>query len=367
MSTVIHEPVHYNPALDPPEEDERELAEELARTMREIQETTFKDEGRALRSVHAKAHGLLKAKMEVPDGLPKTLSQGVFAKPGVYDVLMRFSTSPGDLMSDKVSTPRGLAIKILGVEGDRLEGSEGATTQDFLFVNGPTFSAPNPKMFLANLKMLAATTDKAEGAKKGLSAALRVTESVIEAMGGKSATVRALGGEPPNHLLGETYFTQLPQRFGEFIAKLQLAPFSRNLQELAGQKVDLSESPDILREEVAGFFRSNSAVWELRAQLCTDLDDTPIDNPAKLWDEKVSPYFGIARITAPQQASWSDIKEKAFSDGLGFSPWHGLEAHRPMGSIMRIRKLVYERSQAFRAERNPTPLHEPSSTDAFPN
>lgn len=36
---------------------------------------------------------------------------------------MRFSTNPGDMLDDKVSTPRGLAIKLIGVEGARLPGS----------------------------------------------------------------------------------------------------------------------------------------------------------------------------------------------------------------------------------------------------
>lgn len=361
MNQRIPAPVRYAPELDLPEIDEHQLADELSETLIKIQQTTYADEGHGLRSVHAKTHGLLKASMEVPEGLPPTLAQGVFAKPGIHQVLMRFSTSPGDIMSDKVSTPRGLAIKILDVEGGRLEGSEDATTQDFLFVNGPTFNAPNAKVFLTNLKMLAATTDKAEGAKEGLSAVLRAAEAALEAVGGKSATLSALGGQPPMHILGETFFSQLPHRFGEFIAKFQIAPLSDNLLALKGQKVDLGESDTILRDKVIQFFEHNDGVWELRAQLCTDLDDTPIDNPAKLWDEKISPYFGIARITAPQQLAWSDEREEILSDGLGFSPWHGIEAHRPIGSLMRIRKSVYERSQAFRSKRNALPIAEPST------
>jgi hypothetical protein len=42
---------------------------------------------------------------------------------------MRFSTSPGDLLPDSVSTPRGLALKIFGVTGERLPGSEDDTSR----------------------------------------------------------------------------------------------------------------------------------------------------------------------------------------------------------------------------------------------
>jgi len=48
---------------------------------------------------------------------------------------MRFSTLPGDVLDDSVSTPRGLAMKVIGVEGERLEGSEGDVTQDFVLIN----------------------------------------------------------------------------------------------------------------------------------------------------------------------------------------------------------------------------------------
>jgi len=47
-------------------------------------------------------------------------------------------------LDDSVSTPRGLARKVIGVEGERREGSEGDVTQDYVLINGPAFGAPNP-------------------------------------------------------------------------------------------------------------------------------------------------------------------------------------------------------------------------------
>src|SRR5260221_12167475 len=86
---------------------------------------------------------------------------------------MRFSTIPGDILDDSVSTPRGLAIKVIGVEGERLEGSEGGVTQGFGLGNGPAFGVPNPKKFLSVMRLLARTTDKAQRFKKNLSAVMR--------------------------------------------------------------------------------------------------------------------------------------------------------------------------------------------------
>ncbi len=356
-------PQRYDPSLDPIEEDETQTAQDIAETMLRIAGKTFADGGHAIRSVHAKSHGLLKTELEVPEGLPPVLAQGLFSRPGRYPTLMRFSTIPGDILDDKVSTPRGLALKVLGVEGERLEGAEGASTQDFIMVNGPRFSARSGKAFLRSLKLVAATTDKAERSKEALSAVLRGTEKLVEAFGGKSSTLRSLGGEPPTHVLGETFYAQLPLRHGEHIAKYQLVPVSDNLIALNGQLVDLHRSANALREALVEHFRSQGGRWELRAQLCTNVHDMPIDDPTAEWSEDASPYLTIAVLSAPPQTGWSPARAAAVDDGMGFSPWHGLQAHRPLGAIMRMRKLAYALSQRFRSQRNAIEVREPVSLD----
>lgn len=352
-------PIRYNAAVEHPEADEADTIRQMIETLQSISETTYADSGHALRGVHAKSHGVLNAELIVPDGLPPTLAQGLFARAGTYPVLMRFSTSPGDIMDDDVSTPRGLAIKVVGVEGERLPGSEGDTTQDFLMVNGPAFAAPTAKAFLGNLKLLAKTTDKAEGLKKVLSAALRGLESVVEAVGGESGTLKSLGGHPRTHILGETFFSQAPIRYGDYIAKIAVAPISAEL--IALTKAALPRhAPNVLRETVGDFFRAKSGEWELRAQLCTNLDTMPIEDSSQPWPEDESPYVAVGRIVAQPQDTWSPDNIKAIDDGMAFSPWHGVSAHQPLGSIMRVRKDVYTNSAAFRGARNGCPMREPS-------
>ena len=51
----------------------------------------------------------------------------------------------------------------------------------------------------------------------------------------------------------------------------------------------------------------------------------------------------------------------AIDDGMSFSPWHGLAAHRPLGSIMRVRKVVYDVMSKIRARQNKVPIAEPTS------
>jgi catalase len=277
---------------------------------------------------------------------------------------MRFSTIPGDLLDDSISTPRGLAIKIIGVEGKRLEGSEQESNQDFVMVNGPTFNAPSAKAFHKSLKLLAPTTDRIPDVKKGVSAVMRTVEQTLEVFGGESALAKALGGEPPTHILGETFYSQLPLRYGDFIAKVQAAPVSEDLTRLSGQPIDIGQ-PDILRELVIDHFRTNASVWEFRVQLCTDLATMPIDDPTKQWDEAQSPFIAVARLTVEPQPAWNESRSEAVDDGMSFSPWHGLEDHRPLGELMRIRKTVYHRSQQFRSERNRCPVREPETVDSL--
>ena len=357
-------PLPYTPSVEVVEDDEPHTIQELVATMTKIQEITYQDGGHAIRSVHAKSHGLIDVEVIVPDGLPSELAQGLFARPATYPGVMRYSTIPGDMLDDNVSTPRGLALKVMGVDGQRLPGSEDATTQDLVMVNGPVFSVPNAKKFLGTLKQLAGTTDKAPGLKKALSTALQGVEKALEAVGGKSATLIALGGHPETNVLGETYYTQVPVRYGDYIAKLSIAPSSAGVKALTGAKVDLADKPDGLRAAVVDFFTTNGAEWEIRAQLCTDLAKMPVEDASVQWPEEDSPYVTVARIVAKPQSAWDAAKSAAIDDGLAFSPWHGLAAHRPLGSVMRARKQTYEMSKRFRAEHNHVTIEEPTRTAA---
>jgi hypothetical protein len=360
-------PLRFDPSFEQPEPDEAETIRALVETMRGISETTAKDYGHAVRSVHAKSHGLLQGEMRVLDGLPGPLAQGAFAHPRAYPVVLRFSTNPGDILDDSVSTPRGLALKIIGVEGERLPGSEGAATQDFVMQNAPAFVAATPKKFLATLKLLAATTDTPQIAKKALSAVLRGAETAIEAVGGQSAALKSLGGHPETHILGETFYTMVPFLYGPYMAKLSVAPVAPALVALAGAHVRVNGRPNGLREAVGEFFAREGGEWEVRIQLCTDLDAMPIEDASVRWPEDASPYVPVARITVPAQPAWSDARSRAVDDGLAFSPWHGLAAHRPLGGVMRSRRPAYEMSAGFRAAHNACPIHEPRERTALPD
>jgi hypothetical protein len=153
--------------------------------------------------------------------------------------------------------------------------------------------------------------------------------------------------------------------FGDFIAKISVAPISAELSALKQSSLNVNGVPNGLRQAVVAFFKNSGGVWEVRAQLCTDLELMPIENAAVVWSEETSPYRPIARITVEPQIAWSEARSSVVDDGMQFSPWHGLAAHRPLGGIMRARKEVYEMAKKFRAERNGRVIEEPREKVAF--
>ena len=174
-----------------------------------------------------------------------------------------------------------------------------------------------------------------------------------------------LGGHPETHILGETFYSQAALRFGDFIAKIAVAPISAELTALKQAPLNVNRAPNGLREAVVAFFKTNGGEWEVRAQLCTDLALMPIENAAVVWPEDESPFRPIARIKVKPQLAWSEARSSYVDDGMSFSPWHGLAAHRPLGGIMRSRRQVYEMAKRFRAEKNGRIIEEPREVVTF--
>jgi hypothetical protein len=360
-TSMLPVPVRYQPSMETIGVDEAKTIQGLIETMDRIQTIVAEDIGHAKRGVHAKAHGLLVGEFEVLPNLPPVLAQGLFATPQTYPAVLRLSTIPGDVLDDAVSVPRGAALKIVGVAGPRVQGSEQDVTQDFLFVTGKAFSAATPDAFLRNLKILAATTDKAPGLKKVLSSVVRGVEKIVEGVGGQSATLLTLGGYPEINILGDEFYTQGPILYGDYIAKLPLKPFSDNLRALARQRLNLSGRPDGIREAVVEFFHTNSAVWDIQVQLCTNLETMPIEDAAVTWPETESPYLSVARLHMQAQNAWRADRVELVDERMSFSAWHALAAHRPLGGIMRARQAAYAAAARFRVDYNHRTLAEPRS------
>lgn len=352
-------PVRYVPDIEQVQPDEAETIARLNQQFDIVLDTTAEDYGHAVRAVHAKAHAILEGTLTIDAGLPPELAQGLFATPGEHKVVMRISTNPGDILDDAISLPRGLAIKVFDVDGERLPDAEGRT-QDFIMVNATAFQAKSADKFLGNLKLLARTTDKAEGAKKALSTVLRGVNSALTAVGIESATVRTLGGAPNVDPIGETYYSATPFRYGDHVAKFSLAPVAPALKERTGAIIDTSGDRDAIRRVVRDEMRSIAGEWEFRVQLARDLTRQPVEDATVEWDEEEAPFVRVGTIRAAAQDSWDEARVADVNERMRFSIWTGLAAHQPLGNINRARRDTYRHSADYRQRVNRCPIHEPS-------
>jgi hypothetical protein len=228
-------------------------------------------------------------------------------------------------------------------------------------VNGPTFMVPTAKKFAGNLKLLAKTTDKAEGSKIVLSKVLQAVNSALGAVGLESQKLGGLGGAPPVHPLGETYFSVTPFRYGKYIAKFRLRPASPALLALKGTLIDTHGRPNAISEIIQQDMKHIDGRWAFEVQLCRDLQKQPVEDPTVEWQEEDAPFVRVATLRLPPQDSWEEGLVKRVNEETRFSVWTALAAHQPLGNINRARRDTYNHSAKFRASANRCPIHEPEA------
>lgn len=358
-------PIRYHDGIEVPAPDEEETFDRIIASMTRESETTAERYDHAVRASHAKVSGVAVGELHIPGDLPPELRQGLFAEAGTHPVVVRFAQGPGEFLKDSVSTHRGMAIKVFGVEGEKLPGHD-APTQDFVLATGPVFPNPDAKGFLKSMKQLEAATKAPEAVKAAVSQTAKAADTVVEAFTGKPSPFLDFFGHKPLHPLAESYHSQAALRYGNFVAKLAAFPVSQAQTDLAGQQLSTGEDPNVFRNALGDFLRGQEAVFEIRAQLCTDLDAMPVEDASKEWDESVSPYRTVARLVLPPQDALSEARTRYADDVLSFRPAHSLAAHRPLGSLMRARLKTYQALSRFRHERNRVAETEPTSVDAVP-
>jgi hypothetical protein len=347
--------VRYHPGLETKGPDEDAIIDAIVASMRRVNEKVFDKHRHATRDAHAKSHGVLKARLDVYDNLPEALRQGVFAAPASYPAVLRLSTAPGDLHSDRIPAPRGMAIKLLGVDGAQLLPERaGARTQDFLLVNHPVIAFGHAAAYLKTQQLLEKHADDPEAVRKVLAALAHGGSKALHLFGIENPTVDTLGA-PNHHILGETFYSMAALRHGDYVAKLCAAPLSANVRALTGQPLRDDAGDSELRDLVVDFFHREGCEYELRVQLCTDIERMPIEDASVRWPEDESPYLPVAKLTIPPQEAYSPARRVFADDVLSFNPWQGIDAHRPLGSIMRSRIRAYEMSSRFRHEMNAQP------------
>lgn len=351
----------YTPDVETIDPSEPELFARIAAVMRGGGKLARHGAGSTGRLSHVQLLGALKGELTVHTGLAPELAQGAFVEPRVYSVVARLSHLPGENLDNRgVSSPRGLSIKLFGVTGAPILAHEGGGTQDFLLETAPVFNVPDPHAFLLAISSVQAAAPLPQPIKAGISAAARGAGHMLATIGLPSANLDVIG-HPRQHPLTERYYSQAPIRWGDHIAKVAALP--------ARSQIDLpfrADTPDALAAAVAAFIAEHGAEWTIAAQLRTDVDAMPIENARTPWPEELSPYRPVATLRFPPQDARSAARSAAV-EALAFSPAHSIEAHRPLGGIMRARLALYTQLGRERRERARQPVAEPRDVLAIPD
>ncbi|MET0570217.1 MAG: catalase family protein [Pedobacter agri] len=348
------------------DEDSRAVVESMAR----VNKIMFERYRHAIRDAHAKNHGILRGELEVYDNLPEHLAQGLFKQPKKYPVIIRYSTAPGMIEPDKKSSQRGMAIKIIGVEGEKfLPEVKDELTQDFLLVNYPIIPTGTVKDYLDQQKKIEDYINTPD-LFQTVQGAMLVAGRKIKNLLGQEEEPNNFS-TPGSHILGDRYFSMAAIRYGDYVAKISIGPKSENVAALHGKDMDeqlqKDEPESFLTTIVKNFFKDQTAVYELSAQLCKDLKKMPVEDGSVQWMEEDSPYQPIASLTILPQDTFSPQRRVYGDDVLSYNPFHCLPAHRPLGNIMRVRRLAYETSSKYRHHMNAAPRVEPKSIDELPD
>jgi hypothetical protein len=300
------------------------------------------------RDAHPFAHGCAHAQLLVDDDVDQRLRAGVFAKPHAsYDVWVRFSNGLED--DDTKDDARGMAIKVLGVDGPRLLSADheraeeiAGRTQDFVMIDYPAFftrtledyerffeiQSANPKPYAFFLPSVNPCKWKLHEFYHALHAIRRRVVNPLEVPYYSMAAFR-LG---PRDLSRNVKFSLRP------CAASQGAPVE-------------TSGPHRLRSALSRSLSHAPACFAFLIQLQDPTKSMPIEDTTIEWRESDSPFLHAATLIIPRQEIDTAVTNQ-FCENLSFDPWHGVQDHYPVGAMNRARRAVYEAVAKFRHDRN---------------
>ena len=210
-----------------------------------------------------------------------------------FDAIVRFSNSQGTFEPDGTGTARGLAIKLLDVDGARAIPDDGDTTQDFLMVDHPVFPFPDPKSYAPNDQPEKhSACRKSRGPRPpGAPGAKRVAD--FERHQGKhvASPLRITYWSAP-FWLGPASGT------GGHAVKYEAVP-RENGSAVPAPPED--RPPDYLSQALSRELQEQEAVFDFKVQLQTDAEKMPVEDVSIEWDENVSPPIAVATLHIAQQ------------------------------------------------------------------
>lgn len=323
-----------------------DIAASLSLIRRSVLELHAK-EGRAFRDAHRKSHGCVRADFEVLPPKMESLAVGIFKTPAKYPAWIRFSNGSGSSADDRKGDGRGMAIKVMGIGGAKLlEDEADAETQDFLMINHPVFFVRNATQYVGFQEAISKgsirsllwflTPDRFGSAWQPLHE-LRIAN--------------AIRGKKVSNPLETRYFSMTASKWGGGAMKFSALPEGELSSYFHGP-----ESANQLGENLVAHLKTKSARFSFAVQPRTrNAEEMPIEDPTVEWSEKDAPFYAVARINIPVQ---TPVTGEA-CDVMSFTPWHSIAEHRPLGSISRARKAVYEEVSKLRHSLNGEVREEP--------
>jgi hypothetical protein len=280
------------------------------------------------RGFHAKQHVGLVAEFRVLADLPQQARYGVFREPGIFQAVVRFSNGDSVSHPDRRPEPRGIAIKLFGVPGPKLlPGREDALTQDFLATSHSVTSAVKDVT-----QFMAFAQAEASG---GLWILKFIRALGFEAFRILWALIWRVLLSNVRSMLAEQYSSTAPIKLGPYAVKFTVQPTTKPPRTKNFLRDDLIERLD------------PEVVLDFLIQFYVDDKRTPIEDTSVKW--RTTP-LKVAELRIPKcKLDSCEAKDLSKKVGyLSFTPWHAIEDHRPLGNVMRARRVAYEASSSFR-------------------
>ncbi len=324
--------------------DKKMTEQEMIDDMQLILQTKMEKDyeaGKIKRDAHPKCLGLLTAEFKIGENIPKDLQVGIFQPGKTYHSLIRISNASGSVQSDKEKDFRGFAIKVLGVDGERVDKEE-KHTQDFLLMSNPIMPLGTVKLF----------RDAVYYAVKWHPLFL-VAKFVFS---GNANVLKELKNGKHNDTspLDINYWSTTPYQFGNKKVKYKIVPTSSIKSKLPQQLTD-----DYLTVNMVNHLKKDVATFDFYIQEFSNEQNTPIENAGVEWK---TPFIKVAKVIIPIQTF--NTKERfELAEQLFFSPTNALKVHQPLGGINRARVQIYKSLSKFRHQRNNKLMIEPDNND----
>ncbi|SDZ08440.1 catalase family protein [Nitrosomonas sp. Nm58] len=311
----------------------------------------------ALRDVHTKAHGCVLADFQVNETLKDEHQHGIFQPGARYKAWIRFSNGSSDpTADDKEGDGRGMAIKLMGVPGEKLLPDENHT-QDFMMINHPVFFINDPQKYLSLIQ--------ARSSSSLLTQLIAPLSLGIEG----SIIASKINSKKIGSPLYTRYWSMVPYQLGSGANRRAMKYSAKPCIQMDNTPPSAkSQDPHSLRAAMKQHLSTHDACFEFLIQ--TRDTSTPagaalsVEMSTSEWEESVAPFFKVATITIPEQDFDKPAQHK-FCENLSYTPWHSVSEHRPLGGVNRIRKVVYSSIASLRRSMNAITPIEPIGNEVF--